>query len=46
MDLPNYTIKMDENERKKKKFEGKIKSFVLILTTKKQQPFMAMKIFL
>ena len=45
MDLPNYTIMMDENERKKKKFEGKIKSFVLI-TTKKLQPFMAMKIFL
>lgn len=44
MDLRNYTIMMDENE-KKKKFEGKIKSFVLILT-KKLQPFMAMKIFL
>ena len=43
MDLPNYTIMMDEN--KKKEFEGKIKSFVLI-TTKKLQPFMAMKIFL
>ena len=46
MDLRNYTIMMDENERKKKEFEGKIKSFVLITTTKKLQPFMAMKIFL